>query len=141
MNSVVIALLLVYLIASINALRPNLSRTAGIKVRSRNLTPLAMSDNEEDSAPTPVVMSDADNELQESKMFDMNNRVRLGRSRDQDGKSNIWSIEPTMEVEEEEEGGATKKNLLIAGAVIGTAVACLPLFSVFSKLFPDPADF
>ena len=30
--------------------------------------------------------------------FDMNKRVRLGRSRDQDGKSNIWSIEPTMQV-------------------------------------------
>ena len=25
-------------------------------------------------------------------MFNMNRRVRLGRSRDQDGKSNIWSI-------------------------------------------------
>ncbi len=34
--------------------------------------------------------------------FDMNRRVRLGRSKDQDGKSNIWSIEPTMEVDESE---------------------------------------
>jgi hypothetical protein len=129
--------LLVALIASTTAFRPNLSRTVGLKVRARTLTPLAMSDE----SPAPVVMSDGDNEEQESKMFDMNNRVRLGRSRDQDGKSNIWSIEPTMEVEDEEEGGGTKKNLLIAGAVIGTAVACLPLFSAFSKLFPDPADF
>ena len=133
--------LLVALIASTAAFRPNLSRTVGLKVRARTLTPLAMSDEDKTSSPAPVVMSDGDNEEQESKMFDMNNRVRLGRSRDQDGKSNIWSIEPTMEVEDEEEGGGTKKNLLIAGAVIGTAVACLPLFSAFSKLFPDPADF
>jgi len=34
--------------------------------------------------------------------FDMNRIVRLGRSKDQDGKSNIWSIEPAMEVEETE---------------------------------------
>ena len=73
--------------------------------------------------------------------FDMNKRVRLGRSRDQDGKSNIWSIEPTMTVDEEDTENQGKKNLIIAGAVIGTAIGCLPLFSAFSKLFPDPADF
>ena len=74
--------------------------------------------------------------------FDMNKRVRLGRSRDQDGKSNIWSIEPTMEVEEgttAEDGG--KKNLFIGVAIIGVAVAALPLFSLFTKLLPDPSDF
>ena len=74
--------------------------------------------------------------------FDMNKRVRLGRSRDQDGKSNIWSIEPTMEVEEGEEaedGG--KKNLVLGGVIIATAVAALPLFSLFTKLLPDPSDF
>ena len=32
-------------------------------------------------------------------------RVRLGRSRDQDGKSNVWSIEPRMEVEEVNKNG------------------------------------
>jgi hypothetical protein len=74
--------------------------------------------------------------------FDMNKRVRLGRSRDQDGKSNIWSIEPTMQVVEEEEGSSsTTKNLLIGGAVIAAAVASLPLFSLFSTLFPDPSDY
>mgnify|MGYP001192652966 CR=1 FL=1 len=140
MNSIIIVLI-VAIIACTSAFRPALSRPAGLKVSRAILTPLAMSDEEEAPAPAPVVMNDGDYETQESKMFDMNNRVRLGRSRDQDGKSNIWSIEPTMEVEEEEEGGQTKKNLLIAGGVIGAAIACLPLFSAFSKLFPDPADF
>lgn len=94
--------------------------------------------SEEDSNEKPFGKKTEENpELK----FDMNKRVRLGRSRDQDGKSNIWSIEPTMEVEEEGEDNAGQKNLIIAGAVIGTAVACLPLFNLFSKLFPDPSDF
>lgn len=78
----------------------------------------------------------------EKKLFDMNKRVRLGRSRDQDGKSNIWSIEPAMQVdEEEEESSGSSKNLIIGGAVIGAAIACLPLFNALSSLFPDPSDF
>jgi hypothetical protein len=47
----------------------------------------------------------------EAKMFDMNRRVRLGRSRDQDGKSNLWSIEPKMQVvEEEQETGGVQDH-------------------------------
>eukprot|EP00597_Dinobryon_sp_UTEXLB2267_P006079 CAMPEP_0170060476 /NCGR_PEP_ID=MMETSP0019_2-20121128/2400_1 /TAXON_ID=98059 /ORGANISM="Dinobryon sp., Strain UTEXLB2267" /LENGTH=114 /DNA_ID=CAMNT_0010266057 /DNA_START=197 /DNA_END=541 /DNA_ORIENTATION=+ len=93
---------------------------------------------EDDSTPfVAPVAEDSDR-----KLFDMNRRVRLGRSRDQDGKSNIWSIEPTMEVVEgETEGAGTKTNLLVGGIVIGAAIAVLPLFAAFSKLFPDPADF
>jgi hypothetical protein len=45
-----------------------------------------------------------------------------------------------MEVEEEGESSG-KSNLLIGAAVVATALACLPLFSLFSTLFPDPADF
>lgn len=84
-------------------------------------------------------------EFEDPKLFDMNKRVRLGRSRDQDGKSNIWSIEPRMEVEgedgDEPEAGGAKKNFLIVGAVIGAALVSLPLFQAFSTLVPDPADF
>ena len=93
-------------------------------------------------APPSVKMTEGDiSESEDPNLFEMNRIVRLGRSRDQDGKSNIWSIEPAMEVEDDEEGSGTTKNLVIAGAVIGAAVACLPLFSAFSKLFPDPSDF
>ncbi len=55
---------------------------------------LKMSDSEEPFQPEET----AEGQLK----FDMNRRVRLGRSKDQDGKSNIWSIEPTMEVDESE---------------------------------------
>lgn len=93
---------------------------------------------ENDSAPGVS----GDFTASDANLFDMNKRVRLGRSRDQDGKSNIWSIEPKMQVVDEEEGQSDfKTNLVVAGLCIGAAVAVLPLFSVFSKLFPDPADF
>lgn len=48
-----------------------------------------------------------------------------------------------MEVQEEEdgEGSALKKNAFIGGALIAGALACLPLFKLFSSLLPDPADF
>ena len=67
----------------------------------------------------------------------------------QDGKSNIWSIEPKMVVVDEEaeddgEGGGPglkNKNLAVGGIVIAAAIAALPLFTFFSKLVPDPSDF
>lgn len=80
-------------------------------------------------------------EADDPQMFEMNRRVRLGRSKDQDGKSNIWSIEPAMEVIDEDENGGPQKNLFIGGAVIAAALLSLPLFSAFSQLFPDPSDF
>lgn len=84
--------------------------------------------------------SQMDMDSDDPKLLDMNRLVRLGRSRDQDGKSNIWSIEPRMEVAGEEAGGA-KKNLAIVGAVIVAAIISLPLFTAFSTLVPDPTDF
>jgi hypothetical protein len=65
----------------------------------------------------------------------------------QDGKSNIWSIEPKMVVEEEDEEGedgdgkGPNKNLVIGGAVIGAFLVALPIFTLFSKLVPNPDDF
>jgi hypothetical protein len=47
-----------------------------------------------------------------------------------------------MQVEEEpKEGGGVNKNLLVAGLVITAALGALPLFSAFSSLLPDAADF
>lgn len=66
----------------------------------------------------------------------------------QDGKSNIWSIEPKMVVEEDDEedgegggNGGKNKNLVVGGIVIAAAIGALPLFTFFSKLVPDPSDF
>ena len=40
-----------------------------------------------------------------------------------------------MEVEEGKNDGA-KANLVVGAAAIGAAIACLPLFSLFSKMLP-----
>ena len=116
------------------------------RVAIRQRTLLQLSDSPEfesvSSEQTQAFVSPENGEDSDRKIFDMNKRVRLGRSRDQDGKSNIWSIEPTMEVIDESEGDAgLKKNLLVGGLVIGAAIAVLPLFAAFSKIFPDPTDF
>jgi hypothetical protein len=100
-----------------------------------------MSDEVGSSEETPVVQMQDEIEVPEPKLFDMNRRVRLGRSRDQDGKSNIWSIEPTMEVVEDPNSGNGKQNLLVGGLTIGAALMCLPLFKLFSELVPDPSNY
>lgn len=91
----------------------------------------------EDEEPAFQPVSEED-----QKIFDMNRRVRLGRSKDQDGKSNIWSVEPTMEVVEDEEGGSSlQRNLVIGAILVGTSIASLPFFNFLTTLLPDPADF
>lgn len=127
MQNFIVLLALACILGSVSAFRP----LAGRFLVSKRF---ALNDRE---------MNDME-EFEDPKLFDMNKRVRLGRSRDQDGKSNIWSIEPRMEVEggeDAEESGGLKKNLLIVGAVIGAAVISLPLFQAFSTLVPDPSDF
>ena len=74
----------------------------------------------------------------ETNFFDSNRIVRLGRSRDQDGKSNIWSIEPRMVVEDKEEPA---NNFLIFGIVVASALATLPIFLGISKLLPHPSNY
>jgi hypothetical protein len=107
-----------------------------IALSNRRLATKIYSSPEEEADFIPPV----DRVEQQDGFFDSNRRVRLGRSRDQDGKSNIWSIEPKMEVIEEEGDGA-KTNLFVGGAAIGAALLALPAFVALSKFFPDPADF
>ena len=48
------------------------------------------------------------------------------------------------DAEDDGEGGGPglkNMNLVVGGIVIAAAVAVLPLFTFFSKLVPDPADF
>ena len=75
----------------------------------------------------------------EPAFFDGNNRVRLGRSKDQDGKSNIWSIEPKMEVLEGDEN--EPNQLVILGGVFAAVAAAIPIFLALTKVLPDPSDY
>jgi hypothetical protein len=61
-----------------------------------------------------------------------NKIVRLGRSKDQDGKSNIWSVEPKMEVEYEEIT-ELNKNILTGGLIVTGMLASLPVLYTLSK--------
>merc|ERR1712146_764327 len=71
----------------------------------------------------------------EPAFFDGNKRVRLGRSKDQDGKSNIWSIEPKMEVMEGEED--QPNQIFILGGVFAAVAASIPVFLALTKVLPD----
>lgn len=70
-------------------------------------------------------------------MADDKNPVERGVSMDQDGKSNVWAIEPKMEIEnkssEEKTGGAL---LAVGGLAIFGAIAAFALTNL-----PDPNQF
>jgi hypothetical protein len=61
-----------------------------------------------------------------------NKNTRLGRSKDQDGKSNIWPVEPKMEVIEEEITDLNK-NILTGGLIVTGFLATLPVLFTLSK--------
>ena len=65
-----------------------------------------------------------------SKFFELNRLVNYGRSVDEDGKSNIWGMEPKMIVEEDgrDERDEFNINLLVlVSAIMGYAIS-FPLF-------------
>lgn len=66
---------------------------------------------------------------------------RLGRSKDEDGKSNIWSVEPKMEVVEDEEVDELNKNIVVLGLFACSVIAISPLLKLLNSVFPDPSGF
>jgi peptidoglycan hydrolase CwlO-like protein len=72
----------------------------------------------------------------EIEIKSFNKNIRLGRSKDQDGKSNIWSVEPKMEVVEEEITGLNK-NILTAGLILTGFLASLPILYTLNHYIMD----
>ena len=73
------------------------------------------------------------NDLEIDTISKSSNKIfRLGRSKDQDGKSNIWSVEPKMEVAYEEIT-ELNKNILTGGLIVTGILASLPVFYTLSK--------
>jgi len=72
----------------------------------------------------------------ELEIKSFNKILRLGRSKDQDGKSNIWSVEPTMEVVEEEIT-EVNKNILTGGMILTGILASLPLLYTLNHYIRD----
>lgn len=144
MSSVLLLLLLTMLVLCLiqpgQAFHRPLPRSSFLSMQR-----LSLAADEPTSAPptttatTDVDEAEGDADFEQTR--DQVRRTRLGRSRDQDGKSNIWSVEPKMEVVSELGGNDFKKNLIIGGLVIGTAIISLPLIQALGGLFPDPSDF
>lgn len=65
-----------------------------------------------------------------SKFFELNRLVNYGRSVDEDGKSNIWGMEPKMIVEENgrDERDEFNINLLVLVSVVTGSAILFPLF-------------
>jgi len=73
------------------------------------------------------------NDLEIDTTSKSSNKIfRLGRSKDQDGKSNIWSVEPKMEVVYEEIN-ELNKNILTGGLIVTGMLASLPVLYTLSK--------
>ena len=68
----------------------------------------------------------------ETDTISKKNPFRLGRTKDQDGKSNIWSVEPKMEVVEEEIT-ELNKNIVTVGLIITGIIASLPVLYILNQ--------
>lgn len=60
--------------------------------------------------------------------------VERGVSVDQDGKSNVWAIEPKMEISSKSSDETSRAALLAGGGLLATAVAAV----VILTNLPDP---
>ena len=54
-------------------------------------------------------------EIEQCEITETNKKIRTGRSEDEDGKTNVWSVEPKMEIVEEK-----NNSLKILAVIIGT---------------------
>jgi hypothetical protein len=95
----------------------------GVKSNNNDLNP-------NDLNPDDLNPDDLEIDNNTSKIFNKN--FRLGRSKDQDGKSNIWSVEPKMEVVDEEITGFNK-NILISGLIITGFLVSLPILYTLNQ--------
>lgn len=66
-----------------------------------------------------------------------NSTIRSGRSLDQEGKTNIWSVEPTMIVNESDDNDLFK----IIGIFCSVTLVIFQFFLLTNPIFPDPSDY
>ena len=77
-------------------------------------------------------------ELSNVTLIESNNStIRSGRSLDQDGKTNIWSVEPTMIVDESDDNDLLK----IIGIFCSVVLVTFQFFLLTNPIFPDPSDY
>lgn len=101
----------------------NLSCMIVSSMSRQSLSTLRMSEEEEVAAPAPVSSSVP--------------TVERGVSLDQDGKSNVWAIEPKMEVDSKSSEEQTSSALFAVG---GLAAFLAVAAGILTNL-PDPDQF
>ncbi|GMI10149.1 hypothetical protein TrVE_jg7084 [Triparma verrucosa] len=106
-----------------------------MKTTSLVLASCIVSANTFGLAPTPFVRQASFSPTTALHMAD--DGVERGVSVDQDGKSNVWAIEPKMEVESKSSGEKIKNGVI---AVAGLGVLGAGAFAVLTNL-PDPNQF
>ena len=81
---------------------------------------------------------DKQNEILNQTLIEINNSViRSGRSLDQDGRTNIWSIEPTMIIDETKQ----KDLFKLLGLFISAILITFQFFLLINPILPDPSDY
>jgi hypothetical protein len=78
-----------------------------------------------------------DNNYKNITYFEEVKQQRFGRSNDQDGKTNIWSIEPKMFLQDESENVFPTNTKISIILTIGVIVLLKSLI-LFSSILPDP---
>ncbi|CAB1097436.1 unnamed protein product [Ectocarpus sp. CCAP 1310/34] len=86
---------------------------------------LFMSEEAEEVAPAAEQDPAQDATASVKSFFAPNENVRLGSSRDQDGKSNVWAVEPKMRVEGTDVETPENNSLLIVGGIVGALVVAM----------------
>ncbi|CAM9450418.1 unnamed protein product [Ectocarpus fasciculatus] len=133
--------------ARVHALAPRATATSASALRTpasrhSRRSALFMSEDAEEAveeaAPAaPVAAEDPAQDATASvkSFFAPNENVRLGSSRDQDGKSNVWAVEPKMRVEGTDVETPESNSLVIVGGIVGALVVAMSATIAF---LPSP---
>lgn len=99
-----------------------------VRAKEGNEKPNLVEQAEEDLKRSPV-------EFGSKSFFAPNENLKYGSSRDQDGKSNVWGIEPKVRVSSK--GRSSNVNLPIAGAILAVTAG---IIAVTVLNLPGPND-
>lgn len=111
-------------LATSAAASPSTSRAALRCRRAASVLRMAEEEAvEEVTEEAADIAGDATKSVQ--SFFAPNENVRLGSSRDQDGKSNVWAVEPKMKVEGTDVESPEGNKLVVVGGIIGVLVVAM----------------
>lgn len=85
-----------------------------------------------------ILNSTIDTEIIDEITIDkQDKKIRTGRSSDEDGKTNIWSIEPTIEIDDKKTNDVFK----LLGIFLSVTLITFQFFLLTNPILPDPSDY